>query len=212
MDEGGKGLPPRELIDNVRVLLFAGHETTATAIAWMVFHLAEDPELWRRLCEEVGPDTPTPVDAAGMKSFPFSLGLFREVLRLHPPVGLIARLVTEPLTVHGHALPVGTSVSLCVGEFGADPARYEDPERARPERWAGKAVRPGSVDTLAFGAGPHFCLGYHLACWEAVQFIVCFAAALQRWGKRVDARALPRTVEFPIARPGRRHRVRLVPA
>ena len=211
-DEDGRGLTQRELIANLRLLLFAGHETTATAISWVVFHLAHDEGLWTRLCAEVGPDAELPVNKDDMARYPFALGLFREVLRLHPPIGLIGRVVTEELSVLGHALPVGSSVSVCVRGFGRDPARFAEPERVLPERWADRPARPGSIDTLPFGAGPHFCLGYHLACWEGVQFTVGLASALQRWGKRLAPRPLPRAYEYPIARPSKRERVRLVDA
>ncbi len=203
-DDEGRGLTHQELVDNLRLLLFAGHETTATVIAWMGYHLAADPDLWERLLAEVGPETPLPTTSADLDRFPFALGLFREALRLHSPVGLIGRKVAGELELQGKRIPEGTSVMVCVADLSRDPERYEDPDQVRPERWMKDRVRAGSLETVQFGAGPHFCLGYHLACLEGVQFMVAFASSLQRRRLRLARRSLPSSIEYPLARPSAR--------
>ena len=206
-DSEGLGLSKQELIDNLRVLLLAGHETTATVLAWMTSHLAADASLWERLIGEIGPDTELPICNADLERFPFAMGLFREALRLHPPIGMIGRKVITDLEIHGRRISPGTSVAICVADLSRDPQRYERPDMMRPERWMSGKVRPGSLETVQFGGGPHFCLGYHLALLEGVQFMVAFASSLQRRGVRLVCKPLPSSMQYPIARASGRARL-----
>ena len=210
-DSEGQGLSQQELIDNLRVLLFAGHETTATAIAWMTYHLAADPSLWRRLCREIGPASELPLSNADLAPFPFAMGLFREALRLHPPIGMVGRKVIKEVEIHGRRISPGTSVGICIADLSRDPKRYENPDQIRPERWSSTKVRAGSLETVQFGGGPHFCLGYHLALLEGVQFLVAFASSLQRRGVQLVRRPLPSGIQYPIARASGRARLSFEP-
>jgi cytochrome P450 len=85
-DDDGAPLSEEELIDNLRLLFLAGHETSASTMAWIVAHVAERPDVWRRLREEALAAPDLPRSPKELRQFPYAEAVFRESLRLHPPV------------------------------------------------------------------------------------------------------------------------------
>ncbi|MBL9021424.1 MAG: cytochrome P450 [Myxococcales bacterium] len=199
---GSRSMRDDHLRDNLKLLFLAGHETTATAMSWLLVELGRSAELFRRLqaeAEHVGGLPSSPEDT---RRFPFATSLVREVVRLYPPVPLITRVVREDLEILGHTLARGTRVTVPLVEAGRDPSRYPAPLRFDPDRWRGRNVTPASSETLAFGAGPHFCLGYHLAILQLVTFAVAVALTCKARGKRpTHPSRRPRSVWFPVAAP-----------
>jgi cytochrome P450 monooxygenase len=213
-DDEGQRLTERELLDNMRLLVLAGHETTASTMAWLAIVLAQRPDLWDTLCEEArkGPGLPrTPQE---LKAYPFAEALFRETLRLYPPAVSTSRKTTESITLCHHRIPPGTMVGVPVGVLGRHPALHEAPERFNPGRWLGKSGAPTSLELVPFGGGPHFCLGYHLAWMEVVQFAVALARELDARGLRprlADGPA-PEQRYMPLGRPTPTTRIEFAPS
>lgn len=208
-DEHGRGLSEDELLDNLRVLVFAGHETTASTMAWALLHLGLDRARWRKLVDEaVSADHP-PVTPEELARFPYAEGVFREALRLHPPLAFDSRFVEQRFSFMGSTLERGVEVGLSLHNLSRAADRYSNPDAFLPERWLGRERRPSALETAQFGGGPHFCLGYHVAWLEAVLFLVSVARTL---GGRNAAPvtvggALPRPTYMPIQRPPRSARV-----
>jgi cytochrome P450 len=213
-DEQGQGLDEDELVDNLRVLVIAGHETTASVMAWAVLHLAEQPALWRRLVEEAQQGERPPMSPDELSRFPVAEGVFREALRMHPPAMLDVREVIAPLELLGRTLLPGTIVALGIYGLLRNSVRYPHPDVFDPDRWVSASKRPGPLETVPFGGGPHFCLGYHMAWLEAVHFIVAFARALGSRGlcPRLEGDRLPSPVWFPVLRPPRSAAIRIAQA
>lgn len=140
------------LMDELRTLLVAGHETTSRALSYAVFELLENPDVLERLREELdrGDDY---LDAT-----------IREVLRLHPIVPLIARRLTAPANVGGRRFPRGTLLAGSVHLAHLDPASWPEPHRFRPERFLGTKIAP--FEFLPFGQGKRRCLGMAFAQLE----------------------------------------------
>lgn len=182
-----------KLMDNVLLLALAGHETTASTMAWMGVFCAHQPEQWDALVAEARslphpPDTPDQLEGA-----PWATGVFREALRLYPPVPFISRRLVQDLEIGGQTVRAGTMLGFSLCLWSRDPQRFPEPDRFDPARWAGAPV--GALEKIPFSNGAHFCLGYHVAVTEAVQFAVGLAQALDAVGRR-PAAATP----FPAAR------------
>jgi cytochrome P450 len=150
-DEDGRGgLTDDDLLDELNTLLAAGHETTATAIAWGVELLAHNPEI----AERARGAEPEYLDA-----------LVKEVLRIRPPLPTVsARRPTEPFEIAGYTLEPNTTVIVDCWGIHHDPEVYPDPEAFRPERFLEDP--PDSYAFMPFGGGAHRCLGASLAQLE----------------------------------------------
>ncbi|NVB41013.1 cytochrome P450 [Pseudenhygromyxa sp. WMMC2535] len=207
-DEGGIGLSERELIDNLLILGFAGHETTASTMAWSMLYLAQYPEYWDRLCEEATAMDEVPNDYTQLaERAPLAAGVFRESLRLYPPVSTDTRHINAELELErsGYRVPANTIVGTSLMLLSRDPNHYEDPERWLPERWLGLERKPTVVENCQFGGGAHFCLGYHMALLEGTLFLVHAARRLAAWGLRPRPQGpIPKPKFVPLTQPPRK--------
>jgi cytochrome P450 len=155
-DEEGEGLSDRELRDELVTLLLAGHETTATALAWGFERLLRSPGALERLIAECrGED--------GDDAYLEATAL--EILRLHPPLPLVARMLAHPweLPKVGE-LPAGVMVAPCIWLVHRRPDLYPEPDAFRPERFLDRS--PGTYEWLPFGGGRRRCLGGSFATFE----------------------------------------------
>lgn len=202
-DEEGKQLSVDDLVDNMRLLAFAGHDTSASAMAWAVIELARAPELWERLVSEARQRPHVPQSPQEVKEHPFAEALFREAVRLHPPVPIYSRRTVQPLTFAGHQMPEGTVIYVPVIDFSLDSTVFPDPERYNPDRWLGRSGPPSPIETAAFGGGNHFCLGYHFAMLEGVLLLVLLAQRLSERGMRprLPPGTVPQSHYLPLSHP-----------
>jgi cytochrome P450 len=161
-------LTDREVRDQVKTFLFAGHETTATAITFACFALGNHPEKRRELREEVDAvldgDRPTLEDVFELE---YTGRVVDEVLRRYPPVTGVFREPVEDVTIGGYEVPAGTTVFLPTYQIHADDRFYDEPDAFRPERWADDAAedRP-EYAYFPFGGGPRHCVGMRFARME----------------------------------------------
>jgi len=184
-DETGAPLSDRELVDNLRLVFLAGHETSASTMAWMVAHLAEEPAVWRALRDEARAAPDLPRSPRDLKQFPHAEAVFRETLRLHPPVAHDARRAIVDFELGGRTVKKGTLCTIPILTLSRDAEQYPDPDTFRPARWIGKQEALSPLEMVQFGGGPHFCLGYHLAWMEIVAFAVALGRALPASGPRL---------------------------
>jgi cytochrome P450 family 135 len=149
--EDGAPMADQELCDQLVTLLVAGHETTATALAWTLELLVHHPEALARLGDGS--------DAAYLKA------VIDESLRLRPVVPLAGRRLAAPLAVDGMELPEGTDVTPAIWLAHTRADVYPDPFAFRPERWLDGAAPPGYA-WVPFGGGVRRCLGAAFAEME----------------------------------------------
>ena len=142
--EDGEPMADQEVCDQLVTLLVAGHETTATALAWTLELLVHHPEALERLGDGS--------DAAYLKA------VIDESLRLRPVVPLAGRRLSSPLEVDGMTLPEGTDVTPAIWLAHTRADVYPDPFAFRPERWLDGAAPPGYA-WVPFGGGVRRCLG-----------------------------------------------------
>ena len=171
VDEEGDGgrMTVREVRDQLVTLFLAGHETTAHALTWTFYLLAQNPEAERRLHAEVDSvlgDRPARFD--DLSSLPWTQQVLEEAMRLYPPVYMIARRAARATSIGEWDVAAGDEVVVWVYLTHHDPRWYPDPEAFRPERFAPDAVesRP-RLAYLPFGAGPRACIGQRFAMIEA---------------------------------------------
>jgi cytochrome P450 len=183
-DEAGEPLSDEELVDNLRLLVLAGHETSASTLSWMMAMLAEHPYAWDALCLEAHAAGRAPRSPKEVRSFPVAEAIFRETLRLYPPVHVDSRRCGQDIEFDGHVISAGTDVSIPIVHLSRLSSMYEDPDTFRMERWLGRNEALSPLEMAQFGGGPHFCLGYHVAWMEIVQVAVTAALVLDAKGLR----------------------------
>jgi cytochrome P450 len=152
--ESGEPMSDQELRDELMTLLVAGHETTATALAWALERLVRHPEQMERLRAA----------AASEEDDPYLDAVAQETLRRRPVIPLVLRKLTEPMELGGRLLPAGVSVAPCIYLVHHRSDVYPNPYEFRPERFLEKA--PGTYTWIPFGGGLRRCLGGSFALLE----------------------------------------------
>lgn len=174
-DEEGRALGDREVRDQMVTFLLAGHETTALGLTYALFLLGRDEARRERLRAEAEAAAGS-LDAA---AYPFAAQVFKEALRLHPPVYVFGRSPTVDLTIGGHPVRRGTLVALSPFMLQRDPRYFERPEEFLPERWRPeleRALPPGAY--FPFGLGPRKCIGVRFATLEGVLLLATLGRAV----------------------------------
>ena len=181
-DEDGEYEPfnDAELRDLCFILLFAGHETTATTITWCLYHLSRNPEVRERLEqeleEELGGRTPTPAD---YRNLVYTRAVLDENLRLTPPLYVVGRRAIEDCTIGGYHIPKGTVVQLCWRIAHLSEKYFPEADKFRPERWMGEKIpEPARHAYTPFGGGDHICAG---SGFGKMAVVLCLATLCQRW-------------------------------
>jgi len=163
--EDGTGLSDQELHDEMMTLLVAGHESTATWLAWIFHRVLERPEVLARLGAELAGATDRgPLAPEQVGRLEYLDAVIKETGRLNPVIPWVARRVARPLTIGGHGLPVGVSVAACIYLTHHRPDVWPDPERFEPTRFLG--TRLNQYAFFPFGGGERRCLGAAFASYE----------------------------------------------
>jgi cytochrome P450 len=161
-EETGEGMDDRQVRDEVMTLLFAGHETTATALTWACYLLAVNPQHQDQVRTEVsGLGTP---GAEDLPRLTYTRMVLEETLRLFPPAWSFGRKAIRDDEVGGYGIPAGSLVWVCPFVTHRDPRFWERPETFEPERFTPE--RAASRHRLAyfpFASGPRMCIGAHFA-------------------------------------------------
>lgn len=179
-DQTGRPLRDDDIVEECIGFLFAGHETTASALTWALYHLATSPAVQDRVAAEGarlvagGRATPRAVD--GLE---YTGRVVNETLRLYPPGVAIVRSVRRRTSLGGYRLRRGTAVIIAVYAIHRNPRYWRDPTTFDPDRFTPVGAEvPRPHAHLAFGLGPRQCLGARFATTEA-----CLALAIitSRW-------------------------------
>ena len=165
-----------EMVDQVSIFFLAGHETSASAMAWALYLLASDPEAQERVAGEAAALGDAP-EFAVLSQFAFTRDVFREALRLYPPVPMMVRENLCPEDMRGRAVAPGAQIVLSPWHLHRHERIWDRPDDFDPGRWqteAGKAcARDGFI---AFSAGPRACPGAGFAMAEGVLLLALLVA------------------------------------
>jgi len=155
-DEDGEPMTDEELRDELVTLLLAGHETTATSVAWAIERLVRHPQQLARLVAEI--------DAGPEGGERYANAVVNETLRVRPVVPIVARMLTEDFDLAGRRLPAGTRVMPSIYLTNRNPRVYEAPGEFRPERFLEDG--PDTFSWIPFGGGIRRCIGASFAQLE----------------------------------------------
>jgi len=162
-DDGTK-MSDQELRDELMTLLFAGHETTASAMAWALYWVHRYPEVKAKILAELAalPADATPMDITRL---PYLSAVCNETLRIYPvAIMTFSRWAEVDLTLMGHAIPQGTQLMGCIYLLHQNPDLYPEPEKFKPERFLERQFAP--YEYMPFGGGERRCIGDALALFE----------------------------------------------
>lgn len=176
-EETNQGMSDQQLRDEVMTTLIAGHETSANALAWCWYLLAQNPEAERKLHQEV--DTVLAGRLPGvddLAKLPYTRMVFEEAMRLYPPVWLLMRKALRDDTIGGYHVAANTYVLWSTYALHRHPDFWDNPEQFEPERFLPErlAQRPRHA-YLPFSHGPRLCVGNAFAMTEAQLIIATIA-------------------------------------
>jgi cytochrome P450 len=209
---GGQAMTDGELRDELVTLLLAGHETTATSVAWALERLVRHPQKLRRLMDEIdvwtregergGGGGGDGRDGAAGGGDEYLTAVVNETLRVRPVVPIVVRMLQRELEVGGYRLPAGTRVVPSIFLVNRSARVYEDPREFRPERFLEAA--PETFSWIPFGGGIRRCIGASFALLEMKVMLRTMLGELQP--RLADGRAGRRDERI------RRRAITLVPA
>jgi cytochrome P450 len=168
--ETGRPLDDRDLVDMLLTLIAAGHETSANALTWALYCLAEQPHLQEVLAAEVAKVAGTRiVEAADLPKLETVEAFIQETMRLFPPAPIIARRTLKTERLGGHSLKAGTLLFIPIYAIHRHKRLWQDPDHFDLTRFQGsRAKQIGRTAFMPFGAGPRVCVGATFAMMEMV--------------------------------------------
>ena len=188
-DDEGRGLTDVEIRNEAETFLFAGHDTTKSAISWCLYNLAKHPEIQSRARDEVDAilqgRTDRRIHDDDMTSLEYLTRCIRESMRMHPPVPIIGRTLDTPLEIDpGKVIPAGTKVTTMIYNLHHNPEVWPDHMTFDPDRFLPKNMKHmDSHAFMPFSAGSRNCIGQHFAM-NQIRTLV--ARVLDRFEMRTD--------------------------
>ncbi|OKH19817.1 cytochrome P450 [[Limnothrix rosea] IAM M-220] len=172
-DEAGNAMTPVELRDELMVLLFAGHETTAIAMAWAMYWMHHKPEILQQVREELKTLDGNP-DPMAIYRLPYLSAVGNESLRINPvAMFTFARFATEETRLLDYDIPAESMLMGCIYTLHQRPDLYPNPREFQPERFLERNYTP--YEFMPFGGGARRCVGEALAQFELRLGIAAFA-------------------------------------
>jgi len=197
--ETGRRMTPEDLVHNMQFFIVAGHETTALAISWALYLLANIPEYQDRArAEAVAQLNGRVADADDLDAMPFIEQILEEAMRLYPPVGLLARTVLEEDELCGRIMRPNDTIFLPIWALHRHAMWWDTPNAFDPDRFStSNRARRDKYQYLPFGAGPRVCVGANFAMMQA-QIILATLVQRFRFAPSLPA---PRPIMTMTVRP-----------
>jgi cytochrome P450 len=162
--ETGERFDVDEMIDQVAIFFLAGHETSASALAWTFYLMATNPEWQERVAEEA---KALNSDFSSVSRLKLSRDVFREALRLYPPVPMMVRETTCPEAFRGRDVKTGSQIVLSPWHLHRHERLWERPDEFDPTRWGSENGKQCQRDAyIPFSAGSRVCTGAGFAMVE----------------------------------------------
>jgi cytochrome P450 len=176
-DETGQGMTDRQIRDEVVTIFFAGHETTATALAWTWVLLSRNPHVSEQMVQEIDAvlagRTPALED---VEALPYTRMVFDEALRLYPPAWMFGRVALGDDVLGGYHIAKGAVLLFSPYLTHRHPDFWENPEGFDPERFSPEASKKRHrYAYFPFGGGPRLCLGMNFSLIEGPLMLAMIA-------------------------------------
>jgi cytochrome P450 len=179
--DSGEAMSESQLISEIKTLVVAGHETTASTINWIWYLLARNRSVEQRLSQELR-DLEAPVHwtMEELARFAYARRVIEEALRLYPAGWLLTRRALKDDQFGGYAVPRGTEIYLPIYFIQRHPDLWEHPDRFDPDRFGGEQTEDHrGLAMLPFSAGPRNCIGEFLARTEMQVHLIAAAKRLR---------------------------------
>lgn len=162
--------------EEVDTFMFAGHDTTSTAISWSLYEIARHPDVQHRLQEEIDQiKTTEDTLSEQIRSFRYLDIVVKECLRFHPPVPMYGRAIEEDLLFDdGVVIPAGTEYIIEAFSLHMNEEYWDEPRLFKPERFESERfLKRNPYSFVPFSAGPRNCIGQRFALLEIKIFLFC---------------------------------------
>lgn len=168
--ETGDRFDEQELVDQISIMFLAGHETSATSLTWALYLVSKSPPLQQRIADEHAAITAgEPLAFRHVNKLKTAHDLFREALRLYPPVGFFLREAAEDTTLRDKQVEQGAAVMVSPWLLHRHRELWENPDAFDPDRFRREADKDAIRTVyMPFGSGPRTCIGKAFATQEAI--------------------------------------------
>ena len=198
--DDGRMFSDEEIVDHMNFLLMAAHDTTTSALTTMAWALATYPDWQEAVRKEVLELGTERLSYDDMGALDLTERVFKEALRLKPPVPFIPRFAVAPFSYGGYDIPAETSVVVTPGLTMIDPSLWTEPASFDPDRFSPNRAEDQShrFAWAPFGGGAHKCIGMHFAIMQVKAFAFQF---LRQYRIDLPADYAPRWQPIPIPKP-----------
>ena len=175
--ESGETFSVNETVDQIAIFFLAGHETSGSALAWTLYLLAMHPDWQDRLAIEAEGLTS---DFGSVRKLRQTQDVFREALRLYPPVPMMVRETTCPEEFRGRYIKPGAQIVLSPWHLHRQERLWDNPDGFDPARWGTETGKKSAREAyLPFSSGPRVCLGAGFAMIEGVMLVAMLIRAFK---------------------------------
>ncbi|MFG4001333.1 cytochrome P450 [Flavobacterium aquidurense] len=166
-EDTGEGMSVSQLVDEIKVLFIAGHETTANALTFTLHLLGRNPEVQQRVFDEITEiESQTDDIVEQLQKMTYTNAVLNESMRLYPPAWITDRQNVADDTLASYHIKKGTLIGVSFYELHRNPKYWENPEEFDPERFLGEQKKQSMQYFYPFGAGPRMCIGAGFAIYE----------------------------------------------
>ncbi|MEU3465662.1 cytochrome P450 [Streptomyces sp. NPDC006733] len=198
--ETGEAMDDRQIHDEIRSMMVAGTETSATVLHWALIVLGSHPDIEQRVHAEIDDVLGgRPATYADLGRLPYLTRLVQETLRMYPVGWILTRRAVDDVQLGQHRIPAGADVFFSPFALHRDPVSFPDPDRFDPDRWLPE--RSGDIPRdayLPFGSGVRKCIGESFA---HVEMMISLATLVTRWSFRPRTAGAPKSVARSTLRP-----------
>ncbi|MBL4927154.1 cytochrome P450 [Fuscibacter oryzae] len=175
----GQRFTTAEMVDQVAIFFLAGHETSASALAWALYLLASHPQIQDRVAAEAATLGDAP-DFAAITQLKLTRDVFRETLRLYPPVPMMVRQNRCPVHFRGRSIAPGGQIVISPWHLHRHERLWQAPDDFDPDRWQTEAGRASARDGfIPFSAGARVCPGAGFAMIEGPLLLALLVRAMR---------------------------------